>query len=121
MPNDAFSQQALADDARFRLRLANALSKVAWEVLEEDVATAHHTERVAFAQKVVGSGGVIAPTSGPQMVAAQLASSFVNRPNVFAFETSYSFTVGGVVTLAGDADIESQLRSDWNELAGVIA
>ena len=31
MPNDAFTQPALASDARFRQRLENALGKVAWE------------------------------------------------------------------------------------------
>jgi len=111
MPNNGFSQQALAADPRFRLRLQNALTKVAWEVLEEDPVTANHTERVQYAQQV---------TSNPAGTAQQLAPSFVNRPNVFAFETTYSFDVGAVLTAAGDPDIESQLRTDWNKLAGVV-
>lgn len=110
MANDAFTQQALANDARFRVRLENALGKVAWEVLEEDPATAHHTERATFANRVI---------SNPSQMAAQLASSFVGRPNVINFETSYNFTVGGVVTSADDADLESQLHTDWDELSGV--
>jgi hypothetical protein len=110
--NDAFTQQALANDARFRQRLENALGKVAWEVLNEDPSTLHHAERAAYANRVLGS---------PTQMAQQLASSFVGRPNVFNFETTYNFTVGGVITAAGDPDLESQLHTDWNSLAGVIA
>jgi hypothetical protein len=112
MPNDAFTQQALAADARFHQRLQNALARVAWEILEEDPSTLHHAERAAYANRVNAS---------PQQTAQQLAPSFVNRPNVFNFETSYSFEVGATVTAAGDPDIESQLMTDWDRLAGVIA
>lgn len=110
MPNNSFSQQALAADSRFRLRLQNALMKVAWEVLEEDVATPDHVQRGQYARSVI---------STPAQAAAQLAPSFVNRPNVFAFDTSYSFDVGAVLTASGDADMESQLHTDWDEMAGV--
>jgi len=112
MPNDAFTQQALADDRRFQQRLENALGKVAWEVLNEDPSTLHHAERAVFSNRVLAS---------PQQMASQLSSSFVGRPNVFQFATSYDFTVGGIVTAAGDADIESQLHTDWNAMAGVVA
>jgi hypothetical protein len=112
MPNDAFTQQALASDARFHQRLQNALTKVAWQVLEEDPSTLHHAERAAYANRV---------NSGPQQTAQQLAPSFVNRPNVFQFATSYDFTVGATVTASGDPDLESQLMTDWNTMAGVVA
>lgn len=111
MANDAFTQQALADDRRFQQRLENAMGKVAWEVLNEDAATANHAQRAAYANRVI---------SQPQQMAMQLAPSFVGRPNIFNFETSYNFAVGGTVTAAGDADIESQLHTDWDKLAGVI-
>jgi len=110
MPNNAFTQQALARDGRFLQRLENALMKVAWEVLEEDPQVASHTQRAQYAQQVINN---------PQGTARQLSSSFVNRPNVFSFETTYSFEVGGVLTASGDADMESQLHTDWDELAGV--
>jgi hypothetical protein len=119
MPNDAFTQQALAKDARFQVRLQNALSRVAWEVLEEDPATPHHGERTVYAQRVLGSFGTTAGSLSATS-AAQLAPSFVNRPNVFSFETSYSFEALAVITAAGDLDIESQLRTDWNVMAGVL-
>jgi hypothetical protein len=111
MPNDAYSQQALAADARFQKRLQNALMKVAWQVLEEDPSTLHHAERADYAHQVTQS----------LQTAQQIAPSFVTRPNVINFETSYSFPVGGTITAAGDPDIESQLMTDWNKMAGVVA
>jgi hypothetical protein len=111
MPNDAFTQQSLAADPRFVKRLANAFGKVAWEILNEDGSTANHAARAAYAQRV---------NQNPYQMAQQLAPSFVNRPNVFGFPTSYDFTVGATVTAAQDADIESQLHTDWDDLAGVI-
>jgi hypothetical protein len=110
VPNDSFTQQALARDARFQLRLQNALSRVAWEVTDEDPATEFHIQRAQFARTVI---------SAPIQMAAQIAPSFVTRPNVFQFDTTYNFTVGGVITAAGDPDLESQLHTDWNDLAGV--
>jgi hypothetical protein len=110
MANDAFTQQALAADPRFQKRLVSALTNVAWQVLEEAPATLHHAERATYAHTVNAS---------PSSAAATIAPSFVNRPNVFNFATSYDFTVGGTVTAAGDADLQSQLMTDWNNLAGV--
>jgi hypothetical protein len=112
MANTAQTQQALARDAHFWTRLQDAMVTVAWVVLDEDPATAHHTERVAFARQV---------TANPINMAQTLALSFVNRPNVIDFETSYDFQVGAVVTASGDPDMQSQLTSDWNTLAGVVA
>jgi hypothetical protein len=109
--NDAYSQQALAADPRFRLRLQNALANVAWQVLEEDPSTLHHAERATYATTV--SANLFG-------AAASLAPSFVTRPNVMNFPTSYDFTVGATVTAAGDPDLESQLHTDWNMLAGVV-
>jgi hypothetical protein len=108
--NDAYSQQALAADPRFQKRLQSSLTKVAWQVLEEDPSTLHHAERADYAHTV---------NQNPQQTAVALAPSFVNRPNVLNFETSYNFQVGGTVTASGDPDIESQLMTDWNKMAGV--
>jgi hypothetical protein len=41
------------------------------------------------------------------------------RTNLFNFTTSFDFQRGAVVTASGDADIESQLATDWDHLAGV--
>jgi hypothetical protein len=111
MPNDAFTQQALAAEAQFHKRLQNGLTKVAWQVFEEDPSTLHHAERAAYANRV---------NNNQTQTAQQLAPSFVNRPNIINFATSYDFEIGATVTAAGDPDIESQLMTDWNTLAGVI-
>lgn len=110
MANDSYTQQALADASSFRVRLQNALTKIAWQILDEPAATAHYEERNAYAQRVIRD---------PANMAIGLASSFVNRPNVFSFETSYDFGMRSVVTASGDADIESQVFTDWDKLAGV--
>jgi len=109
MANTAYTQQALADSTGFRLRLQNAMTKIAFQVLDEPPSTEFHTERTTYAQRVI---------NGPQAMAIQLAPTFVNRPNIFQFETSFDFSMREVVTASGDPDIESQVFTDWNKLAG---
>lgn len=110
MANDSFTQQALAVDPRFRQRVKAALAKIAWQVLNEDSGTANHTARAAYARSVI---------SNIDGAALQVAPWLVMRTNVFAFATSYDFQQGAVVTASGDADIESQLATDWDHLSGV--
>lgn len=110
MANTAASQQALAHDPRFIARVRGALGNVAWQIIEENSGTAHHAERVAYARSVLANLDV---------VATGIAVWLVERPNVLNFETSYDFDTLTVVTTSGDADIKSQLSSDWNVLAGV--
>ena len=111
MANDAFTQQALAQEATFHGRLQNALTKIAFQVLDEAPSTPHYVQRTSYAQRVIND---------PRNVAIGLAPSFVNRPNIFAFATSSDFHMRAVVTASGDADIESQVFTDWNKLAGVV-
>jgi hypothetical protein len=111
MANDAHTQQALAADTHFHSRVRAALAKVAWEVIEEPDTTPHHDERVAYARNIA--------LPNLANVAVQISPWLVERTNLFAFATSYDFAASSVVTAAGDADIESQLMTDWNVLAGV--
>jgi hypothetical protein len=111
MANNAYTQQALSLQPSFHLRLQNALTKVAFQVMSEPTDTPYYTQRVSYAQRVINQ---------PSQTAVSLASSFVNRPNLLAFETSYNFEMREVVTASGDADIESQIYTDWNMLAGVL-
>src|SRR5262245_47302496 len=112
MPNDSFTQQALASDAQFRRRVRAAMSSIAWQVENEDPATPNHVNREKYARQVIrqldSEVSIILP-------------SFVMRPNVFAFETSYHFDfpsqAGAVVSASGDADLLSQLATDWDDLA----
>jgi hypothetical protein len=110
MANDAYTQQALALDPRFRTRVRNALSKVAWVVLLESTGVANHTIRANYARLVLQNlDGIV----------AQIAPWLVGRTNVVAFATTWDPPSGAIVTAAGDADLESQLTTDWNYLAGV--
>lgn len=112
MANNSFTQAALAADAQFRKRVRSALDTIAWQVEGEVDTTPNHTARLAYAQQVIrnldGETTVILP-------------SIVHRPNVMNFETSYlfdfEFQVGQVVSASGDADLLSQIATDWDALA----
>jgi hypothetical protein len=112
MANDAFTQQALAADPFFRKRVRSAMSTVAWQIETESNTTPNHTNRLNYARQVIrqldNEVTIILP-------------SFVMRPNVNNFETSYHYDfsqqVGQVVTASGDADLMSQLATDWDQMA----
>jgi hypothetical protein len=112
MPNDSYTQQALAADSTFISRLKSNLSNVAWQVIGESDDVEFHDEREKFARTVINQ---------INFYAQQFAPWLVERPNLIQFETSYNFPAGAVVTAAGDADIQSQLMSDWNEIGGIPA
>jgi hypothetical protein len=109
MPNDSYTQQRLAADLTFQGRVRSAIANVAWSVLGEDPGTPNHAARQSFARSVINNLTYSAQTVTPWIV---------ERPNLLAFATSYDFTAGSVVTAATDADIESQLLTDWDVLAG---
>ena len=110
MANNSYTQQALAVDPNFLTRVRGALATVAWQVIEEPSSTPSHAQRAAYARQVINNVA---------LQAQSIAGWLVQRPNLFQFETTYNFQAGSVVTAAGDPDIESQLMSDWNDLAGV--
>jgi hypothetical protein len=114
MPNNARTQQALAAGQHFRSRVKAALAKVAYDILEEDVATPGHAQRSQFARQTLGN---------VEQAAFNLAPGLVMRPNVFSFATSFDFELGAngeVITASGDLDLESQITSDWDLYSGVI-
>jgi hypothetical protein len=112
MPNDSFTQQALAADPHFRNRVRSAMSTVAWQVETEDTATPNHAARIAYARQVIRQ---------LDSEVTVMLPNFVFRPNVLNFETTYVFAfdlqVGQVVTAAGDPDLMSQIATDWDDLA----
>jgi hypothetical protein len=110
MANTSYTQQALAADESFRLRVKNALASVAWQVLTEPDTVESHQARAEFAR------GVTANLDGH---AASIAPWLVTRPNLIGFATSYDFERRAVVTASGDPDIESQIATDWNLIAGL--
>lgn len=111
MANDAYTQQALANDATFRRRLKSSGAKIAWQVLTEDPGTVGHQQRAVYARSVLANLDAWVAT---------IAGSIVMRTNVFNFATSVSLVQGVpvVVTASGDPDLDSQLASDWTNLAG---
>jgi len=112
MPNDSYTQQTLASDQFFRRRVRSAMSSVAWQMQNEDPGTANHESRAKYAQQVIRQLDSEVSTVLPTLVM---------RPNVFNFDTTYEFDfqtgVGQTVSATGDADIMSQLATDWDDLA----
>jgi len=112
MPNDSYTQQTLASDVYFRRRVRSSMSAVAWQVQNEDPATTNHLSREKYAQQVIrqldNEVSIVLP-------------GLVMRPLVFNFATTYQFDfqtgVGQTVSATGDPDIQSQLATDWNDLA----
>lgn len=110
MSNTARTQMALASSQHFVSRLEAALVKIAIEVLNEADTVEDHAARAEYAKRVLGS---------PASYAASIAPVVVMRTNIFIPATSYDFEIGAVVNAASDADMESQLATDWNLIAGV--
>jgi hypothetical protein len=110
MANDSYSQQQLAQDPKFQGRVRAGLATVAWQVLNEDAAVPDHDVRARYANFVLSN------LTGQ---AQSVAPSLVHRPNLMAFETTFDFRAAAVVSAAGDADIESQLMTDWSKMAGI--
>jgi len=112
MPNDAYTQQALAADASFRRRVRSAMSSVAWTVIDEDPGTTNHFNRKNYANQVIrnldNEVTVVLP-------------NIVFRPNVMNFGTTadYDFPTQTlqIVSASGDPDILAQITSDWNDMA----
>ena len=113
MPNDNFTQQALASDATFRQRLKASLARIAFQILTEPGTTTNHQARKAYA---------LAFLANPDQVTANLAGIFVFRTNPFASTTSVAFDGRGgavVQSTVTDAAMDSQLATDWDFLSGV--
>jgi hypothetical protein len=111
MANDSYTQTALGDDFNFQRRMRANLMSVSWEVLNEADTVEFHDQRASFARQVIGN---------PDAYVKNISSWIVMRPNVMNFETTYSFPAMAVISAAGDPDIQSQLMTDWNDLAGVV-
>ncbi len=111
MANDSFSQQALANDPRFRQRVKNALAIIAWQVLNEDPVTTGHVARAAYARTVINS---------LDAAAAGAAGWLVTRTNINGANTTVALVQGVpiVSTDATDAAINSQIATDWQLLSG---
>ncbi len=99
----------LGKDTAFRERVRALFQLEAGVVYSENPATANHAARALFASKVMTG----------QVDASSLAPALAQRTNLVAEDVSYNFDDQRVETTATDAEIRSQIASDWNLFAGV--
>ena len=113
MPVEITTQQmALTRDVGpggFMERIEAMMARVAGVVLSEAGTTAYHQNRAFYSQKVVASAHQAAEQAGPQVVMGV---------NVIAATTYNEPTKTSVCTIA-DIDLESQITTLWNSLAGI--
>lgn len=111
MANTAIQQQRLAASPHFHERVKAAFATVAFQVIAEGRDTPTEVIRYNYARAVLANlDGTVSSTVG----------WLVQRTNLTVGEdTTYDWDIPSPVTTASDAEIESQLMTDWNVLAGV--
>lgn len=105
-------QMALTRDLApggFMERVQAMLAFVTPTILSEPAATPHHQPRAVYAQKVVGNPRQAAELAGPHVVMG------VNVVNTTTYDEA---TKTATCTIA-DLDLQSQIVSLWNTLAGI--
>lgn len=92
----------------------SALLSIAAQILAEPSGTTNHAARVIYANRVINA---------PSVEAAKAAPFLVMRPNVFNFDTTCVFQQAtlAAVSATGDADLQSQIATDWDWLAAAAA
>ena len=102
-------QMALIRNTEFMERVQAMLARVSGVVLSEAGITPYHQSRAQYAQRVVNS---------PQMAANQAGPQVVMGVNVVA-ATTYDEVTKTSTNKMADIDLESQITSLWNALAGI--
>lgn len=111
MANTAIQQQRLAASPHLHERVKAAFASVAFQVIAEGRDTPTEIIRYNYARAVLANlDGTVSSTVGWLVQRTNLTD-----PKV----TSYDWDIPSPVTNATDADIQSQLMTDWNFLAGV--
>lgn len=100
---------ALGDDAAFRERIRALFLLEGGIVYAESGATPNHAARALFASKIAQNPGT----------ADALAPALVQRTNLVGSAVTYNFDARRVESDATDAEIRSQIATDWNYFAGV--
>jgi len=112
MADTSTEQMALTRDVLpggFMERVTATMARVCSTILTEPANTDYHTLRAAYAQKV---------SQYPQQSATQAGPQVVMGVNVVAATTYDPTTKTSTCTIA-DIDLESQVRTLWNALAGI--
>src|SRR5262245_17973421 len=105
-------QMALTRDTGpggFMERVTATLAYACTTILTEPAFTPSHQQRASYAQRVVRS---------PQQMATQAGPQIVMGVNVVNTTTYYEATKTSVCTIA-DIDLQSQILTLWNSLAGI--
>lgn len=105
-------QMALTRDVGpggFMERVQAMLAFVTTSILSEPGVTPYHQQRAFFAQKVV---------ERPQQMAIQGGPQIVMGVNVVA-TTTYDETTNTALCTIADIDLQSQILTLWNSLAGI--
>ena len=109
MAETTVQQMALTRNPEFMERIQATLAQIAPTVLSESAATPYHQGRAVYAQQVVMNPSMTALRAGPQVVMGV---------NVIAATTYDEATKTSTNNMA-DIDLESQIHSLWNSLAGL--
>jgi len=112
MADTSTEQMALTRDVLpggFMERVTAMLASVSSSILTEPANTPYHQGRAAYAQKVAGY---------PQQSGTQAGPQVVMGVNVIAATTYDPVTKTSTCAIA-DIDLESQIRTLWNALAGI--
>jgi hypothetical protein len=91
-------------------RVTAMLTRQAGDVLEESAGTAYHNQRAIYAQRVIAST--------PPQSAVAAGPIIVMGVNVIAATTYDETTLTATCTIA-DIDLQSQIMTFWNRLAGI--
>jgi hypothetical protein len=106
------AQMALTRDTGpggFMERITAVMAYVANSVLAESAGTAYHPGRAYYAQKVMNNPLQAATSGGPLIV---MGINIVNR-------TTYDEANKTSTCTATDIEIQSQIQTFWNGLAGL--
>jgi hypothetical protein len=112
MAETSVQQMALTRDTGpggFMERVTAMLAMVTSSILSEPFETPYHPHRAQYAQRVVQS---------PQQAAVQAGPQVVMGVNVIASTTYEEATKTSICTIA-DIDLQSQIVTLWNALAGI--
>ena len=105
-------QMALTRDTGpggFMERVQAMLAFCCSQVLSEPAATPHHASRARYAQTI---------TLNPHQAATQAGPQVVMGVNIVA-ATTYNEETKTSVCTAADIDLQSQILTLWNSLAGI--
>lgn len=106
---DSVKQMALTRNVEFMDRVVAMLARVAGVVLAEASDTPYHQGRAVYAQRVVAS---------PVNAANQGAPQIVMGVNI-VMTTTYDEVNKTATCTATDPELESQITTLWNPLAGL--